>query len=88
MEKDRANPKVFIKYNLKIKGHTPCPILLLEAIISTINSMVMTRYLMYKNKINNMEDNRFPNISLISNQNYPRLKQGWHKDAKSGLNHF
>jgi hypothetical protein len=46
----------FITYNLKIKGNTPYPILLIETSLSPIESMAMTRYLMYKNKLNNMED--------------------------------
>jgi hypothetical protein len=43
---------------------------------------------MYKNKINNMEDKRLPKIASSSNQNRLQLKQGWHKDAKSWLNHW
>jgi hypothetical protein len=50
--------KCFITYNLKIKGNTPYHILLIEVSLSPIESMAMTRYLMYKNKINNMEDKR------------------------------
>jgi hypothetical protein len=38
--------KNFITYNLKIKGNTPYPILLLDASFSSIESMTMTRYLM------------------------------------------
>jgi hypothetical protein len=43
---------------------------------------------MYKNKINNMEDKRLPKIASNSSQNHLQLKQGWHKDAKSWLNHW
>jgi hypothetical protein len=80
--------KNFITYNLKIKGNTPYPILLIEASLSPIESMAMTRYLMYKNKLNNMEDKRLPKIASNSSQNHLRLKRGWHKDAQSWLNHW
>jgi hypothetical protein len=80
--------KNFITYNLKIKGNTPYPILLTEASLSPIESMTMTRYLMYKNKLNNMEDKRLPKIASNSSQNHLQLKQGWHKDAQSWLNHW
>jgi hypothetical protein len=46
----------------------------------------MTRYLMYKNKLNNMEDKMLPKIASNSSQNH--LKQGWHKDSQSWLNHW
>jgi hypothetical protein len=52
-----------------------------------IESTAMTRYLTYKNKINNMEDKRVMKITSNSSQNHPQLKRGWHKDAKSWLNH-
>ena len=58
--------KNFINYNLKIKGNTPYPFLLVETSLSPIESMAMTRCLMYKNKLNNMEDKRTPKIA--SNQ--------------------
>jgi hypothetical protein len=35
-----------------------------------------------------MEDKRIPNIALNSSQNHLQLKQGWHKDDKSLLNHW
>jgi hypothetical protein len=35
----------------------------LEASLSYIESMAMTRYLMYKYKLNNMEDKRLPKIA-------------------------
>jgi hypothetical protein len=60
--------KNFVTYNLKIKGNTPCPILLLEASLTPIESMAMTRYLIYKNKLNNMEDKRLPKIASKSNR--------------------
>jgi hypothetical protein len=60
----------FITYNLKIKGNTPYPILLLETNLSPTESTTMTRYLMYKNKLNNMEDKRLPKIASKSNHNH------------------
>jgi hypothetical protein len=50
--------------------------------------MVMNRYLMYKNKLNNMEDKRLPKIASNSSHNHHRLKRGWHKDALSWLNYW
>jgi hypothetical protein len=73
----------FITYNLKIKGNAPYPILLMEVSLSPIESTTMIKYLMYKNKLNKMEDKRLPKIASNSNQNHFRLKQGWHKDAQS-----
>ena len=43
--------KWFIIYNLKIKSNTPYHILLIEVGLSPIESIAMTRYLMYKHKI-------------------------------------
>jgi len=60
----------FMTYNLKIKGNTPYHILLLEASLSPIVSMTMTRYLMYKNNLNNMEYKRIPKISSKSSHNH------------------
>jgi hypothetical protein len=48
----------------------------------------MTRYLMYKNKMNNLEDNKLPKVSSKSSQNHMWLKCGQLKDAKSWLNHW
>jgi hypothetical protein len=62
--------KNFITYNLKIKGNTPYLILLLETSISLIESMSMTRYIRYKNKLNNMEDKRLPKIASKSSRNH------------------
>ena len=64
---------------------TPYPILLLEVSLSPIESMAMTRYLMYKNKLNNMEDKRLLKIASKSSHNHHRLKWGWHKDVWSWL---
>jgi hypothetical protein len=58
----------FIIYNFKIKGNKSYPILLLETSLSPIESMAMTRYLMYMNKLNNMEDKRLPKIASKSSQ--------------------
>jgi hypothetical protein len=80
--------KNFITYNLKIKGNTPYPILLVETSLSPIESMSMTRYLIYKNKLNNMEDNRLPKTTSKSSHNHHRLKRGWHKDSRSWLNYW
>jgi hypothetical protein len=77
-----------ITYNLKIKGNMFYPILLLEANISPIESTTMTRYLMYKNKLNNMEEKRLPKIASKSSRNHLRLKRGWHKYAQSWLNYW
>jgi hypothetical protein len=64
------------------------PIVLLETCLSPIERMVMTRYLMYKNKLNNMEDRRLPKIASKSSHNHHRPKRGWHKDARSLLNYW
>ena len=47
--------KKFITYNLKIKGNTLYPILLIEFGLSPIESTTMFRYPMYKKKLDNME---------------------------------
>ena len=47
----------------------------------------MTRYLMYKNKINNMGDKRLPKIVSYFGKKHMQLKQGWHKYATSWINH-
>ena len=74
--------KQFITYNLKIKGNTPYPILLIEASLSPIQSRAMFKYLMYKNKLYNMESKRLPKIASNFNQNpHLCLKRGWHKDS-------
>ena len=54
--------KQFITHNLKIKGIIPYHILLIETNLLSIETMAMIRYLIYKNKINNMGDKRLPNI--------------------------
>ena len=61
--------KWFITYNLKIKSNMPYPILLIEVGLSPIESMAMTRYLMYQHKINNMGKERLPKIAFNSSQN-------------------
>lgn len=78
--------KQFITYNLKIKGHTPCHILLIEVSLFPVANMTMFRYLMYKRKLYNMEAKKFPKIATNSSQNPQlRLKWGWHNDAQSSL---
>ena len=66
----------------------PYPILLLETSLSLIESTTMTRYLMYKKKLNNMEDKKLPKITSNSIHNHLRLKRRWHKDAQSWLSHW
>jgi hypothetical protein len=77
----------FITYNLKIKGNTPYPNILLETSLSPIEKMDMTRYLMYKKKLN-MEEKMLQKIASKSSHNHHQLKQGWHKDAWSWLNYW
>ena len=78
----------FITNNLKIKGSIPYPTLLIEASVSPIECTTMFRYMMYKKKLYNMEAKRLPKITSNSSKNHLRLKQGWHKDAKSWLDHW
>jgi hypothetical protein len=66
--------KNFITYNFKIKENTPYPIFLLETSLSPIESTNMTRYLMYKNNLKNMENKRLPKIASNSSHNHHRLK--------------
>ena len=54
--------KWFITYNLKIKSNTPYPIFLIEVGISLIESMAMSRYLMYKHKKITWEMRDFLNL--------------------------
>jgi len=35
-----------------------------------------------------MDDKRLPKIASNSSQNHQQLKQRWHKDVKSWLNHW
>ena len=80
--------KHFITYNLKIKSNTPYPILLIEVGLSPIENMAMTRYLMYKHKINNVGNTRLPKIDLNSIQNQLHLNRCWGKDTMAWLNHW
>jgi hypothetical protein len=48
----------------------------------------MIRYLLYKKKINNMDDTRIPRIASDFSQNHEQLKRGCHNDVKSWLNHW
>ena len=54
----------------------------------SIENTNMDRYLMYKNKLNNMEDKMLPKIASNSSRNHHLLKGGWHKDARSWLNYW
>ena len=65
--------KQFITYNLKIKRNTPYPILLIEVGISPIESMAMTRYLMYKQKVINTNDKKI--LKIFLNFDLKRLAQ-------------
>ena len=66
----------------------PYPILFLEKNLSPIESTTMTRYLMYKNKLNNMEDNRLRKIASKSSCNHHRLKLGWNEYSRSWINYW
>lgn len=66
----------------KLKA-TPYPILLIEVGLSPMESLAMTRLLLYKHKLNNVEDHRLPKLALNSSQNHLRLKRGWYKDTKA-----
>jgi hypothetical protein len=54
----------------------PYLILLIEVSLSPIQNMTMTRYLMYKHMIFNMEDKKHPMTTSYSSQNNMWLKQG------------
>jgi hypothetical protein len=73
----------FTIYNLKIKSNTVYPIHLIDVSLSFIESMAMTRYLIYKHKTNNMKDKRLPKIVSNSSQSHMCLKRGCHKYTKS-----
>ena len=64
------------------------PIILIEVGLPPTESMAMTRYMMYKHKINNMGNERLPKISLNSIQNQLPLKRCWCKDTMDWLNHW
>ena len=50
---------------------------------------LITRYLIYKKKLYNMDANGFPKIASNFSQNLQlRLKWGWHKDVESWLDHW
>lgn len=77
----------FITYNLKIKGNTPYPILLIEVDLSPIESAAMFRYLMYRKKLHNIEFKRLQKIASNFSQNpHLCLKRGWHQNAQCWLN--
>ena len=56
--------------------------------LSPIESLTMTRLLVYKQKINKMGDHRILKLALNSSQNHLRLEQGWYKDTRSWLDHW
>jgi hypothetical protein len=66
--------KNYVTYNLKMKGNMPYSILLLVEILSSLESMTLNGYLIYKNKLKNMEDKRLPNIysKSICNHHQPK----------------
>ena len=66
-----------ITYNLKIKGNTPYIILVIQFRLSLIESMAMTKHIMYKNQINTVGDKRFPNISSYLFKTIYRLHDDW-----------
>ena len=57
---------MFSIYN--IESNTSYFILLIEVGLSPIESLAMTKLLLYKHKINNMRDHRLPKIALNSIQ--------------------
>ena len=79
--------KRFIMYNLKIKSTTPYPILCIEMGLFPIESLAMSRLLLYKHKINSMGVHRLPKLSFNSSKKHLRLKQGWYKDTRTRLKH-
>jgi hypothetical protein len=48
----------------------------------------MIRYIMYKNKINNIQTKRLPKNDSRSSENHLYLKWGCHKDVKTWINHW
>ena len=74
--------------NLKIKINTPYPILLIEVDLSPMESLAMTRLLLYKHNLNNIGDDRLPMLALNSSQNHLGFRRGWCKDARAWLNHW
>ena len=80
--------KHFITYNLKIKSNKPYPILLIEVDFSPIESLAMTRLVLYKHKLNNIGDHILPKLGLNSTQNHPRVKRDWYRDTRAWLNHW
>jgi hypothetical protein len=73
---------------MKIKRNTSHPILLIEPSLSPIENISMTGYLIYENKITNMGYKMLHNIDPNSSQNHPHLKQAWHNDVNSRIDHL
>ena len=55
------------------------PILIIEVGLSPIESLAMIRFLLYKHKLNNIDDHRLPKLALNFGQNHLSLNWGWHK---------
>jgi hypothetical protein len=60
--------------NLKIKCNRYDSILLLKVGLSFIKNKVMIKYLMYKQKLINMKNERLPITTSKINKSYSRLK--------------
>ena len=73
---------------MKIKGNTSYPILLIEPSLSPIENISMPGYLIYENKITNMEYKMVHNIDPNSSKNHPHLRQAWHNDVSSRIDHL
>ena len=73
---------------MKIKGNTSYPVLLIEPSLSPIENISMTRHPIYENKITNMEYKMLHNIDPNSSQNHPHLRQAWHNDVNSRIDHL
>jgi len=71
-----------ITYILNVKSNTPYPIFFIQASLSPIKCMTMIIYLVYKNKINNMDDEKLAKIASNSNNNHHHLKRGRYQDVK------
>ena len=48
----------------------------------------MIRFLLYKQKLNNIDDHKLPKLALNSSQNHLRLNRGWHKYTRAWLNYW
>ena len=48
----------------------------------------MIRFLLYKHKLNRIDDHRLPKLALNSSQNHLCLNWGWHKDTRALSNYW